>query len=97
MEITGDCLTVEQVTELMKLEPCGEGNRKPVFLLRNCTVQSKRALKEGKFTSMELRTGGTVLKAISFAMPFAMIGAMAIVMIMAQILPADVAFLEWRG
>lgn len=71
MEITGDCLTVEQVTELMKLEPCGEGNRKPVFLLRNCTVQSKRALKEGKFTSMELRTGGTVLKAISFAMPFA--------------------------
>ena len=33
----------------------------------------------------------------SFAMPFAMIGAMAIVMIMAQILPADVAFLEWRG
>lgn len=71
MEITGDCLTVEQVTELMKLEPCGEGNRKPVFLLRNCTVQSKRALKEGKFTSMELRTGGAVLKAISFAMPFA--------------------------
>ena len=68
---TGDCLTVEQVTELMKLEPCGEGNRKPVFLLRNCTVQSKRALKEGKFTSMELRTGGAVLKAISFAMPFA--------------------------
>lgn len=71
MEITGDCLTVEHVTELMKLEPCGEGNRKPVFLLRNCTVQSKRALKEGKFTSMELRTGGAVLKAISFAMPFA--------------------------
>ena len=71
MEITGDRLTVEQVTELMKLEPCGEGNRKPVFLLRNCTVQSKRALKEGKFTSMELRTGGAVLKAISFAMPFA--------------------------
>lgn len=71
MEITGDRLTVEQVSELMKLEPCGEGNRKPIFLLRNCTVQSKRALKEGKFTSMELRTGGAVLKAISFSMPFA--------------------------
>ncbi len=71
MELNGDRLTVEQVNELMKLEPCGEGNRKPVFLLRNCTVQSKRALKEGKFTSMELLTGGTVLKAISFSMPFA--------------------------
>ena len=71
MEITGDRLTIEQVNELMKLEPCGEGNRKPVFLLRNCTVQSKRALKDGRFTSMELRTGGAVLKAISFSMPFA--------------------------
>lgn len=33
----------------------------------------------------------------SFAMPFAMIGAMGIVMLLAQILPPDIAFLEWRG
>lgn len=33
----------------------------------------------------------------SFAMPFAMIGAMALVMLLAQILPHDIAFLEWRG
>ena len=33
----------------------------------------------------------------SFAMPFAMIGAMALVMLLAQILPYDIAFLEWRG
>ncbi len=33
----------------------------------------------------------------SFAMPFAMIGAMALVMLLAQILPANIAFFEWRG
>lgn len=33
----------------------------------------------------------------SFAMPFAMIGAMALVMLLAQVLPHDIAFLEWRG
>lgn len=33
----------------------------------------------------------------SFAMPFAMIGAMALVMLLAQLLPENIAFLEWRG
>lgn len=33
----------------------------------------------------------------SFAMPLAMIGAMALVMLLAQILPENIAFLEWRG
>ena len=33
----------------------------------------------------------------SFAMPFSMIGAMALVMLLAQVLPESIAFLEWRG
>lgn len=33
----------------------------------------------------------------SFAMPFSMIGAMLLVMLLAQILPESIAFLEWRG
>jgi hypothetical protein len=33
----------------------------------------------------------------SFAMPCSMIGAMLLVMLLAQVLPADIAFLEWRG
>lgn len=33
----------------------------------------------------------------SFAMPLAMIGAMALVMLLAQILPENIAFLKWRG
>lgn len=33
----------------------------------------------------------------SFAMPFAMIGAMALVVLLAQVLPESIAFFEWRG
>lgn len=71
MEITGDRLTEEALNSLSQLEPCGEGNQRPVFLLRNCTVESKRALKDGRYTSFELRSGGVKLKAICFGIPFA--------------------------
>lgn len=33
----------------------------------------------------------------SFTMPFSIIGAMALVMLLAQLLPESIAFLEWRG
>lgn len=33
----------------------------------------------------------------SFAMPFSMIGAMLLVMLLARVLPDSIAFLEWRG
>jgi hypothetical protein len=33
----------------------------------------------------------------SFAMPMAMIGAMALVVVLAQVLPSNIAYLEWRG
>lgn len=71
MEITGDLLTEEALNSLSQLEPCGEGNQRPVFLLRNCTVESKRALKDGRYTSFELRSGGVKLKALCFGIPFA--------------------------
>lgn len=71
MEITGDKLTEEALNSLAQLEPCGEGNRRPEFLLRNCRVESKRALKDGKYTSFELSSGGAKIKALCFGIPFA--------------------------
>ncbi len=71
MEVTCRELSVENVELLSRLEPFGEGNRQPVFLLKNCQVRSKRALKEGKYTSFEVQSGGAVLKALSFRIPFA--------------------------
>lgn len=71
MEITGDSLTEDSLNSLAQLEPCGEGNQRPVFLLKNCMVLSKRALKEGRYTSFEAQSGGVKLKALCFGIPFA--------------------------
>lgn len=70
-EITARELTLENVECLSRLEPFGEGNEVPVFLLRGCMVKSKRSLGEGKYTSFEIENGGAVLKVISFKLPFA--------------------------
>lgn len=72
-DIETDCiaLTAENITLMSKLEPFGEGNRQPVFLLKNCTVRGKRALKDGRYTSFEVLSGGVTLKALSFRIPFA--------------------------
>lgn len=71
IQVTGDKLTEESLNSLSQLEPCGEGNHKPVFLLKNCAVISKRPLKEGRYTSFELSSGGVRLKALCFGIPFA--------------------------
>lgn len=70
-EITARELTLENVENLNKLEPFGEGNKLPVFLLRGCVVRSKRALSDGKYTSFEVESGGAVVKVISFKLPYA--------------------------
>lgn len=70
-EITGRELTLENVKKLALLEPFGERNEIPVFLLRGCTVKSKRSLSDGKYTSFEIENGGVVLRVISFKLPFA--------------------------
>lgn len=72
-DMYADCrmLTQENVELMSRLEPFGEGNRQPVFLLKNCVVRSKRALKDGRYTSFEVQSGGATLKALSFRIPFA--------------------------
>lgn len=70
MEVTCGDLTVENIGLLKRLEPFGEGNKQPLFLLKNCTVRTKRALKGGKYTSFDVESGGAVLKALAFGIPF---------------------------
>lgn len=71
MEITADRLDPESVKRLPMLEPYGTRNPVPLFLLRGCTVSSKRPLKDGKYTSFEITQGSTTLRCISFRVPFA--------------------------
>ncbi len=70
MTVTARQLTLENVQLLERLEPFGEGNPKPVFLLKDCTLRSKNALKEGKYTSFEIESDGVKLRGQSFTIPF---------------------------
>lgn len=71
MELSAADLTLDNVKKLSLLEPCGEGNSKPLFVLRNCTVKSKRALSDGRFTSFEIAQGNSSIRVITFKLPFA--------------------------
>ena len=71
MEIPIAELTVDNVKKLSLLEPFGERNSVPLFLLKDCTVKSKRALKDGKYTSFEIAQGNSSVRVISFKLPFA--------------------------
>lgn len=70
-EVTAAELTPENVDKLSLLEPFGEHNEVPVFLIRNCRVASKRSLSDGKYTAFEIESGGVKLRAVSFKLPFA--------------------------
>lgn len=71
MELSIRDLTLDNVKQLSLLEPCGEGNSAPLFMLRDCTIKSKRALKDGKYTSFEAAQGNASARVITFKLPFA--------------------------
>lgn len=71
MEISLDTLTIDNVKKLILLEPFGEGNSQPQFLLKDCMVKTKRALSDGKFTRFDVEQNGITLSAVDFSTPFA--------------------------
>ena len=56
----------ETVESLKQLEPFGEGNKTPIFVLKNLKVDSIRSLSEGKHIKMTLKDGNSVINAIGF-------------------------------
>lgn len=56
----------ETVESLKQLEPFGEGNKTPIFALKNLKVDSIRSLSEGKHIKMTLKYGNSVVNAIGF-------------------------------
>lgn len=71
MEVPVSTLTVDNVKKLSLLEPCGVRNPIPLFLLKNCSIKSKRSLKDGKYTSFEIEQDNHSLRVITFKIPFA--------------------------
>lgn len=65
-EVTLDELTVEAVTGLDALAPCGSGNPVPRLLLRGAAVDAVYAVSEGKHSRLRLRQGSGNLYAVLF-------------------------------
>ena len=56
----------EIVESLKLLEPFGEGNKTPIFALKNLKIDSIRSLSEGKHIKMTLKEGNSIINAIGF-------------------------------
>ena len=66
---TADELTLEAAEQLAKLEPFGQDNPAPTFVLRDAVVRSARAVgADGKHLKLTLQQNGHTLEAIGFDM-----------------------------
>ena len=63
-------ITLGNVKDLTRLEPCGEGNLKPLFVMSGAKIQKKFPLSQGKHTKLELNYGGAVIEAPMFGTAF---------------------------
>ena len=65
--VTPDCLTVEAVESLDRLEPCGTGNPRPILILKGAQVHSLTQVGRGRHLKLRLESRGAVLDAIWFS------------------------------
>lgn len=61
-------ISLENVKELQKLEPFGEQNKMPLFLIENLKIVSIRSLSEGKHLKMLLKQDNFFIDGIGFNM-----------------------------
>ena len=67
-EINLKNINIEEVKSLELLEPFGEANKMPLFLLRNLKRDSIRALSGGKHLKLTLKQDNNIVDAIGFNM-----------------------------
>ncbi|MDE5830815.1 MAG: single-stranded-DNA-specific exonuclease RecJ, partial [Clostridia bacterium] len=66
MEVSLREISLDVVKELKKLEPFGEANEMPLFLIRNLKIESIRAITEGQHLKLRLKDENFELDAIGF-------------------------------
>jgi single-stranded-DNA-specific exonuclease len=66
-EVPAELLTIDQVRALDALEPTGQGNAKPVLMLRGAKIESLQAIgKDGGHTRIAVSQGAAVLGGVWF-------------------------------
>ncbi|MBP3923261.1 MAG: single-stranded-DNA-specific exonuclease RecJ [Ruminiclostridium sp.] len=63
-------LSISEVENLKYMQPFGEQNTAPLFLMKNCEITSSRPLKEGKYTSFTAQYKGGQFKFLCFGIPY---------------------------
>lgn len=74
MAVSPQHLTVEAVEALDRLEPCGTGNPRPVFLLQGAQVHTMSQVGRGRHLKLKLESRGVTLDAIYFSSQGAELG-----------------------
>lgn len=67
-ELTADDISIDTVSDISKLEPFGEGNPVPLFVMRDLLITDIIPLKEGKHTKINFVKDGRVLTGMYFGM-----------------------------
>ena len=62
-----ELLTVEEVSALDRLEPCGVGNPRPVLVLSGVQIHSMAQVGRGRHLKLKLESRGSLLDAIWFS------------------------------
>ncbi len=70
MEIFPDELTLGNVDLIDNLQPFGEGNQSPLFCMRGCVIRSRRPLKEGRYTGIDVEFGGREYRLLNYSYTF---------------------------
>ena len=63
-------INMDLVKSISSLEPFGEANKVPLFLIRNLKIDSIRALSEGRHLKLTLRDENFVINAIGFELGY---------------------------
>ncbi len=66
MEISLKDITISDIKELSKLEPFGEANETPLFLIKNLKIDSIRAITNGAHLKLKLKDENQQIDAIGF-------------------------------
>lgn len=66
MEVSLKEVSLDAIKELKKLEPFGEANETPLFVIRNLKIESIRAITEGQHLKLRLKDQNSEIDAIGF-------------------------------
>ena len=67
-EVSLKDISIEKVKELSKLEPFGEANETPIFVIKNLKIEAIRAITEGTHLKLKLKDENTSIDAIGFGL-----------------------------